>query len=188
MSDVEIEVSFGATRGLPNYSSERADQRIRMTISVEGERIEDQLNDLVKHENILHNHLVYAVAEALGLEAALSEGGHVSLVWPEAPPPVQQLVPQQSPQQAPSGGGGGGQGPPKASREEYAALPRIHANFGDGLKVYVDQRPLKAAGKYSAKAPDFKVDESNGAGVWITDANGVVQQAIVQALAAAGVS
>ena len=191
MSDIEIEVSFGATKGLPNYSSERADQRLRMTISVDGETIEDQLNDLVKYENILRNHLVYAVAEALAIEAALSEGGVVSLVFPEpqnlappvplAPPPQQQAQPQQQ------GQGGQPRTPPKLSREEYAALPRLHMDMGDGLKVYVDQRPAKATGKYSAKAPDFKVDVANGDGYWIIDANGVANLNVATAMANAGV-
>jgi hypothetical protein len=193
MAEIEIEVSFGATKGLPNYSSERADQRMRMTISVAGETVEDQLNELVKYESIMHNHLVYAVAEALGMEAALSEGGIVSLVFPD-PPPAQQLAPPQPPAQSqpggqPQGGGGGrGSGPPKASREEYAALPRVHMDMGDGLKVYVDQRPLKVAGKYSGKAPDFKVDEREGAGYWIYDANGTLNYNVSTAMANAGVT
>ena len=96
--------------------------------------------------------------------------------------------PRPSPGRGRGGAGAQGQGPPKASREEYAALPRVHIDFGDGLKVYVDQRPLKVAGKYSAKAPDFKVDQPNGAGVWITDANGVEQLAVRQAMTTAGVT
>lgn len=193
--DVEVEVSFGSTKGLPNYSSERADQRIRMTLSLSGETVEDQLNELVKYENILHNHLVYAVAEALGLEAALSEGGIVSLVFPEAPPPAQPLA---TPTPPPGGGGGGSGGggrgaPPKVSREDYAALPRVHMDVGGtGLKVYVDQRSVKAPpignGPYSIKAPDFKVDEPDGDGVWIYNADGTVNFDTAQAMAAAGVT
>jgi hypothetical protein len=60
--------------------------------------------------------------------------------------------------------------------------------MGDGLKVYVDQRPVKQPlGPYSAKAPDFKVDEPNGEGYWIKDQTGLIVQAVVDAMARAGV-
>jgi hypothetical protein len=193
VADIELEVSFGSTKGLPNYSSERADQRIRMTISIDGDTVEEQLNELVKYENILHNHLVYAVAEALQLEAGLSEGGHVSLIWPEPPAPAAAapVAPQPSAPAPQGGGGGSGAGPrtpPKATKEEYAALPRLHMDMGDGLKVYVDQRPLKLAGKYQATAPDFKVDQRDGQGYWIKDQNGVLVLHVAQAMQNAGVT
>ena len=196
-ADIEVEVSFGATRGLPNYSSERADLRLRVTIHSEGETLPDWLNDSVAVEDQLRNHLVYSVAEALGMEAALNEGGRASLVWPEpvAPPPSQQLAPTQAPQAAqppssqPGGGGGGGYGKPKLTKEQLAALPRVHMDFGDGLKVYVDQRSVKQPnGPYSAKAPDFKVDEPNGQGYWIKDQTGLFIQETLDAMARAGVS
>lgn len=188
--DIEIEVSFGATKGLPNYSSERADQRIRMTLSIEGERVEDQLNELVKYENILHNHLVYAIAEALGLEAGLNEGGTASLIFPE-PAPMPAPAPPPAQPQAPTGGGGGGtsggRGPSKATREQIAALPRWAMDFGNGMKMYIDQRPLKAAGTYSPNAADFKEDVPNGDGKWIKDQNGNLVQETQRAMAASNV-
>jgi hypothetical protein len=198
-ADIEIEVSFGATKGMPNYSSERADLRLRVTIHSTGETLPEWLNDSVAVEDQLRNHLVYSVAEALGMEAALNEGGRASLLWPEpvqvSPPPPQQLAGSPSPQAAPSGGsdrppdtgGGGGYGPPKASKEQVAALPRVHMDFGDGLKVYIDQRPLKAQGIYAATAPDFKVDQPQGQGYWIKEKNGTLVQATLDAMTRAGV-
>lgn len=189
-ADIEIEVSFGATKGLPNYSSERTDQRIRLSVHSEGKELPAWLEDSAKVEDILRNHLVFGVAEALGLEASMSEAGKASLVWPVqeqlAPPaPQQQQIPQTQPQQQ---SGGGGQGPPKATKEEYAALPRYALNIGGrGMKMYVDQRALKTAGKYSGKAPDFKEDVKDGEGFWIFDRAGNVVLEVRQAMEAAGV-
>lgn len=193
MATVELEVSFGATKGLPNYSSERADQRIRITHEVTGDTLPDWLNDVTSLERQLHNHIVYAVADALGMEAGMNEGGDASLIWPdrEAAPPPQQLAPQAqapAPQQAAQAPQGGApRTPPKVSREAYAALPRYAMDFGDGMKMYVDQRSLKASGVYSAKAPDFKVDVSNGEGKWIYDPNGNLVAETQRAMTASNV-
>ena len=188
MADIEIEVSFGATKGLPNYSSERADQRIRMTLSVDGESVEDQLNEITKYENILHNHLVYAIAEALGMEAGLTEGGTASLIFPEPAPAPAQAAPAPQPPPAGGGGGSGGdRGPSKATREQIAALPRWAMDFGNGMKMYIDQRPLKASGVYSPNAADFKEDVANGDGKWIKDRNGNLVQETQRAMTASNV-
>jgi hypothetical protein len=193
LATVELEVSFGATKGLPNYSSERADQRIRITHEVTGDTLPDWLNDVTSLERQLHNHIVYAVADALGMEAGMNEGGDASLIWPdrEAAPPPQQLAPQAqapAPQQAAQAPQGGApRTPPKVSREAYAALPRYAMDFGDGMKMYVDQRSLKASGVYSAKAPDFKVDVSNGEGKWIYDPNGNLVAETQRAMTASNV-
>lgn len=188
-ADMEIEVSFGATRGLANYSSERADFRLRLKVSSEGETMPDWLNDAVAIEDQLMNHLVYGVADALHLEAALGEDGKASLLWPEPPPAAVQPAPQPQAQPQPQGGGGGGQPrtPPKVDRATYAALPRYAMDFGDGMKMYVDQRSLKQQGLYSAKAPDFKEDVSNGKGWWIYDQNGVQVLAVAAAMAQSNV-
>ena len=189
-ADIELEVSFGATRGLANYSSERADERIRITVHSENDTLPEWLNDITAAETMLRNQCIFQVAESLRLDAAMNEGGDAELIWPEPQPAPAQLA---APAPAPSGGdqqgtGGAGQKPPKATREEYAALPRYAMNIGNrGMKQYVDQRPLKAIGKYSQKAPDFKEDISNGDGFWILDQNGNVVMEVQQAMTASGV-
>lgn len=193
-AELEIEVSMGATKGLANYSSERADQRIRLKVEVEGDSLPDWLNDAVAVEDQLRNHLVYGIADALGLDAELTEGGKAKLIWPEAPPPVAPVAPQPQPQpqaqpQPQGGGGDGGQRqPPKVDRATYAALPRYAMDFGEGMKMYVDQRSLKIQGLYSAKAPDWKEDVPNGKGFWIVNQDGTINFAVQQAMAASNVT
>lgn len=107
-----------------------------------------------------------------------------------------QLRGERPPEPKKSYGGGGGNKAPSTR----STLDQVNIDiFGDGKPIpFYDQRPAKADGRYSAKAPDFNsvgefdlkgTGEAKNIPIWILDAQtGQPNPQVVEMLAASGVS
>ncbi len=186
---VVVTCHYGLKLGRPNYSSEDTSMSISMEfMSTEGGA--EMLTSAGKMEDAIMSALKVAVCTELGVETKVNDAGvlvpnlaSAAVAPPVAVPTAPQAVPVATGQ--PQASGAGDFGPPKASKEQVAVLPRFQADFGKGLATYIDQRSLKAQGLYSAKAPDFKNATDNNDVHWLVGPNGYPNMQVQTALAAA---
>lgn len=168
---LRVSVGYSAKVGLPNYSSHDSHRSISYEQEVQGGDLAQTLLDAEKVEAMLEAHVKLSVAQSLGLELNGTE-----LQFPvETKVQAQPAPARQTPQSRPSGG---------SSR-----LKEMDVVTVDGTDFY-DQRPLKADGTYSPKAPDFKeVGKTRGGrSLWIHASDGTVNEKVAAMLEANGVS
>lgn len=105
-------------------------------------------------------------------------------------------VPTAAPTAAPAPKAQGGPTSGNVPRADRTGDPKVTADFGKGQAQYLDNRPKKASGAFKPGAADFRSVEKIGAtkdgapayhSVWITSQGGGINQATVDAMAAAGI-
>lgn len=196
---VHVECRYSVKVGRANYSSEEASMTFGVTYEAsgtEGELIAQagQLEDTIMQS------LKLGVGTELHIPIKASQDGPVFNFDALKPPPAAVIAPAPMAQAAypatpaPAAPAGPGQyGPPKASKEQLAVLPRIMADFGKGMHTYIDQRSLKKTAEnpnapYSAKAPDFKNAVDGTDSHWLTGSQGNVNSQVAAGLQAAQVA
>lgn len=189
-----VEVRYAVKKGMPGYSSEDCSMSVGLEVKQVGGIPGDFLVACGALEDEITAHLKLGVTSqlGLGLKDVLGVSQPVYVVQqapatvapaPVAAAPAGYAAP---PAPAPAPAAAGEYGPPKASKEQVAVLPRFQADLGDGVvKTWIDQRSLKADGTYSPKAPDFKNALDSQDSKWLNGANGQPNAAVAAGLAAA---
>jgi len=167
---LRISVGYAAKVGLANFSSHDSHRSLSFEQEVEGGDLAQILSEAEKVEAMLEGYVKLSVAQSLGLEMKGTE-----LQFPDTPP-AKVKAPSAPARQTPRSHGG-------SSRLQDMEIVTI-----DGVDFY-DQRPLKADGSYSPKAPDFKEagKARGGQSLWIRSQDGSVNSEVVEKLKAAGV-
>ncbi len=189
-SKVTVSCHYGMKLGRPNYSSEDTSMSIAMEFISETDDEGEMLVTIGKIEDALMSAIKVAVCVELGVQTKVHDAGVLVPDLPSGATQVPQVVPTPvaaiaPATAAPAASGGGDFGPPKATKEQIAVLPRINADFGKGMATYIDQRPLKAQGIYSPKSPDFKNATDSNDSHWLTGSNGNPNPPVVAGLTAA---
>lgn len=170
--------------GAVPYSSEDA----HYSFSVE-QPIEDgiSLDDLIEQAKDLAGQLETGVKLSVfsSLDVAFTD------VDGTLRPVLDAGVPTAQPKAAPAPRAQGGPTSGNVPRVDRSADPTVVADFGKGQTNYLDNRPKKAAGTFKPGAADFrsvdKINDGKYHSVWITAQGGAVNQATVDAMAAAGI-
>jgi len=181
-----VSASYGITKNLGDYSSEKLSQSIALEFDVEGDSAQILAAGQAQ-QDVLVKSVKLAVMAELGIEGKTDDNG--TLVPVIGAPAAVAATPIAA---APSYGGGapvpGGsqQFKPKA---DISANPRFAADLdGTGAKLWIDLRPTKASGAFSPNAADFRDAEDSKHQVWLSDKSGAVKASVAEALTAAGVA
>lgn len=151
------------------YASQSASVAVGLEFPVKGDS-EKVLDSAEGFEQELQAHCVFAVANALGLEAEMRDDGTAELRFKQV-----AAVQQSSGGGASSKGGGGGGNRPSA--------PQIEVDFGNGRRKYYDYRTAKASGGYGANRPDFVAVDDDDDALWLMDRSGKEKRYMSVALA-----
>jgi hypothetical protein len=166
LDDGSVRISVTYSLKVPTavqYAPEQASESMSIEWPVKGD-VETVMAQAREIENMIFRDLQLTVFAHLGIEnfTELPNGRLVPTINQFTYPEAKKSWPKKS------GGGGGGY-----TKRENTFTPdpeRLHNIILQGETVTVeDLRPLKEAGKFSAKSPDFQVGDR---AVWIEARNG----------------
>lgn len=180
---VTISATYGATVNRGDFNSEKLSQGIVVEYAVDGA---DSSAAVAQAESLyegLEVAVKTAVIKGLGLDADFDDKGVLQAKFAATPAPA--AAPFKAPAEAPFGGGGDSYKP----KADLAGNPRFTADLdGRGVATWIDLRPTKASGAFSANAADFRDAANSKHQVWLKDKQGNVKAQVAEALTAAGVA